>query len=53
MGKVKIEDVKKGIGIARAILGLLTNMKDRLPKWMRGPLQAGRDAGLWSRKNGL
>ena len=51
MRKVKPEDVKQGIGIARIVLGLLTDIKDKLPKWLRAPLQGGRDNGLWSQNS--
>ena len=52
MAKVTANDVKVGVSVARGILGFLTDIKAKLPKWMHSPLQYGRDRGWWQKGQG-
>jgi len=50
----KAEDVVKGVGVLRKILGKLTDLADvlPLPSWLKGVLKGGRGAGLWTEGHG-
>jgi len=54
MVKVKPEDVVQGVGLARKILGWLTDMSSALPlpAGLKRILGIGRQAGLWNKGQG-